>query len=169
MKISLVSFLVILGIGSLAACNTPLVTGRDIAMKPVYKTFSSPVVATFEAAEKALNDMDYKVEYADKDQGVLRTGWMPTTADSHYLDLFDYKDYGVTGSYYHLTVRITEDGPSKSIVEVQAPLRTIVTRMKSSYRQEKKFLARVRNYLRPADIEVTNIGVVEREPVEVRP
>ncbi len=153
----------------LQACTTPLVSSRDLALKPISRTFNAPAIAAFEAAEQALRDMDYKVEYADQDQGVLRTGWMSTTADSHYVELFGREDYGPTGAYYHLTVRITVEGPGSSVVEVSAPLRTIITRMNSSYRQEKKFLAKVKNLLRPADIQVTNIGVVEHEPVPIRP
>lgn len=154
---------------SAVACSRPLVTGRDVEMKSVTMSFNAPLIATFEAAEQALRNMDYKVEYADKDQGVLRTGWMPTKVDSHYLELFGRRDYGITGAYYHVAVRITADGPSVSKLEVSAPIRTIISRMHSSHVIEKKFLAKVKDLLRPADIQVTNIGVVEKEPVPVRP
>lgn len=161
-------FAVLFASFGLAACTTPLVTGRDIETEPVSQTFNAPAIASFEAAEKALRDMDYNVEYANKDEGVLRTGWQPTTIDSHYLEVFGRPDYGANGAYYYMMVRITADGPNMSTVQVSAPLRTIVSRMWSTHRQEKKFLAKVRNMLLPGDMQITNIGVVEPRVVPVR-
>lgn len=161
MRVIIVALLIGVTSVVLFSCTRPLVTGRDYAMQPIAQTFSVPAVAAFEAAEQALRDMDYKVEYANKDQGILRTGWMPTEIDSHYLDLFGREDYGTTGAYYHLAVRIINEGVGESIVEVAAPIRSVVAKVRSSHRKEKKFLSKVADQLRPADVKVTNIGVVE--------
>ena len=145
---------------SLLSCTKPMVIGHDRPTEPIRKGFSSPSVAVFEAAEQALKQMDFKVEYADQDQGVLRTGWVPTTADSHYIELFGQKDFGVTNSYYHLAIRI-EEGGEKVVLEVSAPLRTMVAKMQSSHFQEKRFLSKVKNLLRSADFKVTNVGAID--------
>lgn len=155
-KAILLGFLIFSFIG----CSKPMVTGKDVAMEPVIKSFNAPREAVFEAANQALRDMKYKVEYADLDQGALRTGWVPTTADSHYIELFGREDYGVTNAYYHLAVRLSEED-DRMTVEVSAPLRTIIAKMHSSHRQEKKFLSKMKDFLRPADFKVTNIGTLD--------
>jgi copper chaperone CopZ len=145
----------------LSACNKPIIEGRDLETTPLTQIFRVPADAAFDAAEHVLTALDYKVEYADKDKGVLRTGWISTTTDSHYVDLFGREDYGTTGAYYHLAVRISSvEGGAK--VEVSAPLRTIVVKMDSSGRKEKKVLAKIEDMLRPADIRVTNIGAIHK-------
>lgn len=143
------------------ACNKPLVHGRDREMDPLTRTYSAPEIAVFEAAEAALKDLGYKVEYANSYEGVLRTGWRPTSIDSHYVDLFGREDYGTTGSYYHLAVRMEQEG-SKTTVTVTAPLRGIVGKVKTSHRKEKQLLSQIEDHLRPADVHITNIGVVEK-------
>lgn len=143
------------------SCSKPMVQGRDREMEPLTRTYSAPEEDVFEATEQALKDLKYKVEYANKYDGVLRTGWKPTTIDSHYVALFGRKDYGTTGSYYHLAVRMKqEDG--KTLVEVQAPVRGIVAKMKTSHRVESDLLDEIADNLRPADVNITNIGVVEK-------
>jgi len=143
------------------ACTKPLVNGRDREMEPIVKVFSVPTIDAFEAAEQALNDLGYNVEYANRHEGSLRTGWKPTTVDSHYIELFDSRDYGTNASYYYLAVRIQQEG-NKSQVTVVAPIRGIVGMMKTSHRQEKKLLDQMADYLRPGDLKVTNIGVIEK-------
>ncbi len=144
------------------SCTRPLVTGRDYKMEPLSQTFNAAKVAVVEAAEMALTSLDYKVEYVNADDGALRTGWRPTTIDSHYLELFGRQDYGANGAYYHMTIRIESVAPSVSKVIVATPIRSIVAKMKTSHRLEKKFLAKLGDMLRPADIDVTNIGVMEK-------
>lgn len=143
------------------ACSKPLLHARDREMEPLSRTYSAPQVDVFEAAEAALKELNYKVEYANKDDGVLRTGWQPTPIDSHYVDLFGREDYGTTASYYHLAVRI-EAADGKSTVEVEAPIRGIVGKMKSSHRKERQLLDQIADQLRPADVHLSNIGIVEK-------
>lgn len=143
------------------ACSKPLVHGRDREMEPLTREFSAPQTDVFEAAEQALKDLNYKVEYANKYEGVLRTGWKPTTADSHYIELFGREDYGTNASYYHLAVRV-EKADGKTSVEVSAPVRGIVGKMKTSHRVESALLDEIADQLRPADVHPTNIGIVEK-------
>jgi len=145
----------------LTACTRPLVTGRDYEMEPISQSYNAPVVAVVEAAEQTLENLDYKIEYVNADEGVLRTGWRPVTVDSHYVDVFGKQDYGANGAYYYLTVRIEPEAPSVSHVTVAAPIRSIVALIHTTHRLEKKFLAKLGDQLRPANIDVTNIGIVD--------
>lgn len=161
-KLTLSSLLMTTMILGVVACKEPLVRGRDKEMEPLSKSFEATSTETFEAAKEALIELGYKIEYDNIDAGALRTAWEPTTADSHYLELFGKEDYGASASYYHLAVKISSEGYEKSVVTVSAPLRTIVAKMKTSHRVERKFLSNVEDRLRPADIQVTNVGVIQK-------
>lgn len=162
-KVIVVTVMAAFSLSVLAACSRPLVQGRDREMEPLTRSYQASSLAVFDGAEEALEDMGYKVEYANKYDGVLRTGWQSTTIDSHYIELFDRADYGTNGSYYYLALRIEEKEPGKSTVTITAPIRGIIgIPMKSSHRIERKVLSRIEDNIRPADIEVTNIGVVEK-------
>ena len=47
-------------------------------------------------------------------------------------------------------------------VEVAAPARAIVRHIKSSYRVEKKFLSKLHNQVRGADLHMSNVGVKDK-------
>lgn len=148
-----VAFSLLLG----SSCNKAMVTGRDLDTEPVVHEFTAPYPEVFLAARQALRDMEFKVEYYNEEQGIIRTGWMPVTSDSHYVDVFGRPDYGANGAYYHFAIRMQDLG-NKTRVQVQAPLRTIVAKMYSSHREENRLLKRVRHLVRPADFKVTNVG-----------
>ena len=155
----LLSFLTMFA--SLTGCNKALVHSRDKDMEPVSRTYNAPADEAFKAVHTVLIHMDYKIQHEDASKGFLQTGWLSTKANSHYLELFDHADYGTVGAYYRLEVHIKEDN-GKSIVEVSAPVRGIITgRLKSSHREEKTVLKEIADQLRKEDFEITNVGVQE--------
>lgn len=145
---------------SVAGCNKAVLHSRDREMEPVSRTFSAPPADAFKSARQALVQTGYKIEREDEAAGTLETGWRSTKASSHYVDLFDRRDYGTVGAYYKIQVRITESG-GKSQVEVSAPVRSIVGRIKSSHSEEDKLLDKIAELLRPEDFEMTNVGITE--------
>lgn len=157
-----VSFLIFLTavLSSLAGCNKAVLHSKDREMEPIVRVFRPAKPDTYKAAKESLIALGYKIQEEDESQGRLKTGWRSTRASSHYVDLFDRKDYGTVGAYYQIVLSIKEvDG--KSEVEVSAPVRSVVGRIKSSHSEEEKVLDRMADLLRREDFEMTNVGVTE--------
>lgn len=143
---------------SLSHCQKVVVHGKDRPMEPLIQKLKAPSDHAFEAARKALLATGYEIQEQDAGKKILRTTWVSTQATSHYTDLFDQKDYGTVGAYYHLRVLIREEGPH-SVVEISAPVRSLVAHQKSSYREERKVLKKMKDILRSDSFEMTNLGV----------
>ncbi len=142
-------------------CNKVLLHGRDKGMEPVTKVFKYGADETYKAARSALARLGYKIEKEDQDKGTIRSGWRPTKASSHYVDLFDRKDYGTVGAYYHIELSI-RDVSGKSEVEISAPVRSLITgRMRSDHSEERKIFSKMGDLLRKDDFDMTNLGVDE--------
>jgi uncharacterized lipoprotein len=143
-----------------ASCNKAILYSKDREMEPVTKVFSEAPAETYQAAKRALLRLGYKIHREDEGQGTIETGWLPTKASSHYVDLFDRQDYGTVGAYYKIQLAVREKG-AKAEVEISAPVRSIVGRIKSAGSEEKKVLNKIADLLRKEDFEITNVGVQE--------
>lgn len=139
-------------------CTKPLVSGRIRATPPISQEFASPRDETLEAAKQALTALGYSLEKESPSDGVLQTRWQSTRATSHYTDLFEQKDFGTVGSYYRIELNIRER-EGKTIVAVAAPVKSIAPHQRSTYREERKILKKIRDFLRNDDFEMTNLGV----------
>ena len=155
------SLVALLAIVSLLGCTKELVFGKDHESSPVRKFFNQGIPDLFTAAKQTLKEMGYKLDYEDREKGYLKTGWVAATADSHYLEIFDREDYGTFSAYYQLEIRMKPSG-NETEVEVAAPARAIVRHIKSSYRVEKKFLSKLHNQVRGADLHMSNVGVKDK-------
>lgn len=150
----------ILAVVVLTGCTKPLIYGKDRPVEPILQTFAASPVETYRAAKEALKNRGYKIAYDSEEKLLLRTGWRSTTVDSHYVDLFGRKDYGTVGAYYQIIVQVGErEGKSEATVTAQP--RSIVPKLKTSGRVEKKILAEMADLLRSDDIQVTNVGLQE--------
>lgn len=145
---------------TLTACNKAILYSRDREMEPVSRAFSTSIPEAFKASKEVLLSLGYKIESEDESAGNLKTGWQSTKAGSHYVDLFDRRDYGTVGAYYQIQIRVT-DQSGKAQVEVAAPVRSIVGRIKSSHSEEGRILRKIADLLRREDFEMTNVGVQE--------
>lgn len=153
-------FPLILSFQVLAACNRVVLRGREREMEPVTGTFSHPVSDTYRAARESVIRLGYKIQTDDESEGTLKTSWRSTKASSHYVDLFDRRDYGTVGAYYRIEMKISnEDGQSE--VEVEAPVRSVVGRIRSAHAVEKEVLKKMADLLRREDFEMTNVGVTD--------
>ncbi len=142
-------------------CTKVLVYGKDHpAAATIEKKFSAPAKETFESGKKALDMLGYKIDDSDEAKGSIRSGWMSTKSNSHYLDLFERKDYGTTGAYYRVEISIEEEG-GKSVVTISTPVRSLVNHVISSGREERRVLNKMADLLRREDFEMTNVGVQE--------
>lgn len=146
-----------------ASCTKVLVHGRDKDLDPVTKLYSTSPEVAFKVGKEALIRLGYKIENEDEKTGTLVTNWNSTKATSHYVDLFDRRDYGTVSAYYRLKLQVTESVAGKTQVAVSAPVRSIITgRLKSSNREEKKVLRKMKDLLRTDDFSITNVGVEDR-------
>lgn len=141
-------------------CAKVLVHGKDRPAEPLEKRFSAPPPDAFQGAKKALEMLGYKVQDVDEERMIVKSGWQSTKPNSHYLDLFDRKDYGTTGAYYQLVIQVEEEA-GESNVSVAAPVRSVINHITSSHREERKILKKIGDLLRRDDFEMTNVGVKE--------
>lgn len=148
---------------SQGACKNVLVRAQDYPMKPVEERFNTIPAQAYEAAKQALTLSGYKIAREDPKAGSLVTHWASTKSTSHYVDLFDHRDYGTVGAYYQVQVEITADPNEKgwSEVKVSAPARSVVRRIRTSHFEEKKILRKIADLLRREDFELTNVGADE--------
>jgi hypothetical protein len=145
------------------ACTKVLVHGRDKDFDPATKDFSTSTEQAYKAGKEALVRLGYKVETEDEKAGRIVTNWQSTKPLSHYVDLFDHRDYGTVGAYYRLKLEVVESVGGKTLVSVSAPTRSLITgRLRSSYREENKVLKKMADLLRTDDFEMTNVGVTEK-------
>lgn len=145
------------------SCTKVLVHGRDKEMDPVTQLYATSVTEAYKVGKEALIRLGYKLENEDEKSGKIVTNWQSTKATSHYVDLFDRKDYGTVGAYYRLKMEVTESVAGKTQVAVSAPVRSLITgRLYSSNREERKVLKKIQDLLRTDDFEMTNVGVTDR-------
>ncbi|MBI2341187.1 MAG: hypothetical protein HYU98_00425 [Deltaproteobacteria bacterium] len=144
------------------SCAHPLYEAREFPNKTVSKTFETDANQAYSAIRWALKTSGYAIINENLEEGIVTSGWLPTKADSHYLEPFGHPDYGVNGAYYRLEVKIIpEDVGSKTRVEIVSRVRSMMAQLKSSEIEEKKILNMVSDYLRKPDIHLTNIGLEE--------
>ncbi|MBI2343039.1 MAG: hypothetical protein HYV02_01680 [Deltaproteobacteria bacterium] len=148
-----------IGMGS--GCAKPLVRGNVEAMPPVTKTFSAGPNAIYYGVRWALAERGYPVGFEDLHGGVITTAWVPVGANSHYLRPFKTPDYGTTGAYHQLEVRVMPTGGGGTTVSVVSRVNSIIRGLHSSGREEAGVLEEIQHYLHGSGVEVTNIGVEE--------
>jgi len=145
----------------LAACGKPMAHAH---ITPPSQYFSEDYAAsandTYYAVRWALKNAGYPVEKEDLPGGIITTKWLPVTAGSHYIELFDRRDYGATNSYHQLDVRISPEG-GRTLVKVGSRAKALVYNLKSSGVEERKVLEYVGDYLRGSEPDITNLGINE--------
>ena len=145
----------------LASCTKPLASAR---VKPevdyVSRTFAAVPNDIYYAARWALVEAGYSVGSENLADGVLTTAWQPVRSSSHYIPLFNRKDFGVTNSYHQLEIRILP-GDGRAEVQVGSRMKTLVSSLRSAGTEERRILDDIGSYLRKGEPTVTNLGVDE--------
>lgn len=153
----------LISIAVTASCTKVLVHGRDKDMDPVTKLYGTSTEVAYKVGKEALIRLGYKIENEDEKTGTILTNWNSTKATSHYIDLFDRRDYGTVGAYYRLKLEVTESVGGKTQVAVSTPVRSLITgRLRTSNREEKRVLKKITDLLRTDDFSMTNVGVEEK-------
>ncbi len=145
----------------MAGCSKPLVSAHIAADSPgVERDYAALPNDVYYAARWALVNAGIPVANENLQEGVITSTWIPVSSGSHYIDLFDRKDWGVTNSYYQLEIRIIP-GEGRTSVKVLTRPKTIVSNLKSSGAKENEVLSAIGNSLRKNAPEITNLGVSE--------
>jgi len=154
----------VLALGVVAgACNKPFLRAK--ASKNVEfesKEFEATPNDCYYALRYAFKINGYSMGSENLMDGILKTTWAPVTSDSHYLQVFDSRDYGVTGAYHQLEARVVPRGQGRTKLEVGSRVKGVASDVKSSGVEERKILATVGDYLRKREPEITNEGIEER-------
>lgn len=146
---------------ALPACSKPMVSAKVLPNMDYFsRTYAADANDTYYAVRWALRDVGLPVATEDMQNGVLTTKWEAVTSDSHYIPMFDRRDYGVTNSYHQLEVHISTD-QGRSTVKVASRIKSLSPYLHSSGILEKKLLDSVANFLRNGEPELTNLGISE--------
>ncbi|MCB1215202.1 MAG: hypothetical protein KDK66_06980, partial [Deltaproteobacteria bacterium] len=112
----------------------------------------------YQAAKESLAYLGYSLREDNEQSKSLQTHWQPTTSDSHYVEVFNRKDFGTVGAYYYLAVNVIPRGQG-SVVTLRNVAKSVISNLKSSRREETRFFGKMADFTRAKDIEVTNIGL----------
>lgn len=147
------------------ACAKPAVVGKEQTLAPVERIFVADPNQAYYAIRWALAATGYPVGSEDLRNGVISTTWVPALAGSQYLDPYDRndpgaRDWGNTGGYFRMDLQVIPEGDKTRIV-VTERVRSVIANIKSSGEQEARVLAKIGDYLRNGDPDVTNVGIKE--------
>jgi len=158
LKSLLVLTLVLVGGVGLGACSKPALYGTLQENESITRYYQVPPEQAFRAAKEALLFLGYSIKQEDDKNFTLETFWQPTTADSHYVEVFRRKDFGTVGAYYRLAVKISPRR-SGSSVSVTNFAKSFISNVKTSQVEENRVLHKMDDFTRKRDIQVTNIGL----------
>jgi hypothetical protein len=142
-----------------SACAKPLATAKVLPdVNYISREFAAEPNDVYYSVRWGLDQNGYAVAHEDLKSGIVTTTWQPVTSDSHYVPMFDRRDYIVTKSYHQLEIQISsQDGRSR--VKVGSRIKSLVSNLKSSGIEERKVLASIGDHLGTGEPEITNLGV----------
>lgn len=155
-----ISFLLLFGLLALSACTKTYRVAKETSPKLIQKEFAASPNDVYYALRWAFRSHGYPMAIEDLQNGVLKTRYVPVTPSSHYVAVFDRKDYGVTGAYHQLEARLVPRG-GKTLLKIGSKIQGVVANIHSNGSEEKMILGKVADYLRDPNVQVTNQGVQE--------
>lgn len=142
-------------------CTKKIVYSRDFFTQPVVRDYEHNRATVWDAVQSTLERMGYPINRLEG-EGRIETGWLPVEADSHFVNLFERKDYGLTdGTYYQVIVDMEESG-SILRVAISTTVKSIVGKVESTKKIERRIFRQLDDVLRSPQIEMTNVGVTKR-------
>lgn len=158
--ISLRRMAVVMAAISVVACAKPFVSATTTELPPVERSFAASANEAYYAVRWAMAVRGYPVGFEDLRGGVIQSSWVPTRADSHYIQPFTSTapDYGTTMMQQQYEIRVVPTG-GETTVSVTSRVKSLVANPRSSGREERALLDEMAHYLRSRDVELTNVGV----------
>ena len=154
---------VLLALGVLVStsyCAKPILYGKVQQVMPIRRAYDRSYDQVYQAAKWALDQFHVPIDEEDKLRGSIISAWVPSGPDSHYVEVFNRRDYGTVGAYYHLDLAVYQQGGQIQVV-VRAVAKSVVSRLRSTGIVENQVLDRIDTYLRNQDIEITNLGITK--------
>jgi hypothetical protein len=139
-------------------CTKPALYGTLQESEATTKYYQVPPAEAFRAAKEALVYLGYSIKQEDEKNYTLETYWQPTTADSHYVEVFRRKDYGTVGAYYRLHVKVSPRNHGSKVSVVNAA-KSYISNLKSSQAEETRLFTKIDDFTRRRDVQVTNVGL----------
>lgn len=147
---------------SAGMCTKVAVYGTDTNTDAVVKIYNADLYSSADRIQKAIESLGYAVTRADDTVTRFTTAWKLAPPDSHYSSYFNRKDFSASlGAYYQLVVEVTDLSP-RLRVSVSTQVKSVAGKLTSANVLEKKILARIDDFLRSPQIEMTNVGVTNR-------
>lgn len=128
--------------------------------QPLYfkKTYAAGPNDIYYALRWALRANGYPIAEEDLRNGVIKSRYVPIKARSHYLTLFGRQDFGVSGGYHQLEIRLVPQNGNTE-VQIGSRVESMVARLQSAGTEENMILDKIGDYLRSPQPQVTNLGV----------
>jgi len=153
------ALLTVLVISLLAvSCSKPMAVAHTDDIRYFSRDYAAVPNDAYYAVRWALKENDLSVAEEDLPGGIIKTAWVPATSDSHYIELFDRRDFGVTNTYFQLEIHLVDRG-GRTIVKVGSRTKTLVNNLHSSGIVEYAVLNDIGNYLRKSSPDLTNLGI----------
>lgn len=146
--------------GILGGCTKVFRTAEPTAPQIFKKRYEATPNDLYYALRWALKTYGYPIAEEDLQNGIIKSRYVPVKAASHYIAVFGRQDYGASGAYHQLEVRLLPAG-AQTEVQIGSRIQGVVSKLKSSGREEKMIFSKVGDYLRDPNIQVTNQGVRE--------
>lgn len=143
-----------------ASCSKPLAVAHMDKVHYFSRIYPAVPNDAYYAVRWALKESGHSVAEEDLPGGVIKTAWLPVTSDSHYIEIFNRRDYGVTNSYYQLDIRLNDQG-GRTLVKVGSLTKTLANNLESSGVVEYKVLNEIGDFLRKSTPDLTNLGISE--------
>ncbi|MDO8527476.1 MAG: hypothetical protein Q7T03_07310 [Deltaproteobacteria bacterium] len=158
-KIFSLSCLFLFSISLLNGCTKTYAVAKPTKPYMYKQNFANSPNDLYYALRWALRTYGYPIAEEDLQNGVIKSHYVPVRAYSHYVPLYiDRKDYGANGAYHQLEVRLVPKSGNTEVM-IGSRIQSIVVPMKSSGTEEHMILDKVADYLRSANVQVTNVGL----------
>lgn len=143
-------------------CTKVVVYAKDYETDSISERFAGEPDTLIHQSIQVLQNLNYQFSDIQDESKRIVTGWQSTSSNSHYMNLFNRKDYSASaGSYYQLIINFLPEG-NFTRVEVATKVKSISGKLQSTKILEKKFLKSLKDYTRSPQIQITNVGVSNR-------
>jgi len=143
-----------------ASCSKPLAVAHMDNTQYFTRSYAAVPNDTYYGVRWALKETGHSVAEEDLPAGIIKTAWVPVSSNSHYVEIFNRRDYGVTNSYYHLDIRLTDES-GRTRVKIASHAKTMVNNLRSAGVVEYAILNHIGDYLRKSSPNLTNLGISE--------
>lgn len=153
-------FPILLVFSLMGGCTKTYRSATPVMPKVYKKNFSATPNAIYYALRWALTINNYPIAEEDLHNGVIKSRYVPVKATSHYVAIFDRRDFGINGAYHQLEARLIPRG-GQTEVQIGSRVQAAVSPVHSSGQEETLLFEKIGDYLRSSNAGLTNQGIQE--------